>query len=303
MTAGPGAARYVAWGIAFGICGVLAFSLRPILIKLAYAQHPVSPTTLLFVRMLIALPFFAAVAWWVRAAEPKLSARDWRIIAALGLVGYYAASFLDFIGLQWVGAGLGRLILFLYPTLVLLLSFFFFHRRPAGSEVVALLLSYCGIALVLSTHLAAVSGGEMFMLGAACIFGGALAYAVYLVASAEVVRRVGSMRFTALSMVFATVPALLQFPLVESYGSLELPRPVWGYAVLIGTVCTVLPVFLVSEALKRIGPNHMALIGAVGPVSAALTGAIGLDEPFTWMQALGSLLVIAGVLLVSLKRS
>jgi drug/metabolite transporter (DMT)-like permease len=291
------------WGVAFAVLGVLAFSLRPILTKLAYAHHPVSPTTLLFIRMAVALPFFAAVAWWLRGAEPKLSARDWMAIGALGLIGYYASSFLDFIGLQWVGAGLGRLILFLYPTLVLLLSFLFFQRRPSGSEIVALALSYSGIALVLSSQLRAASGGEMFVLGAGLIFAGALGYAVYLVAGAEMVKRVGSMRFTAWSMVFASVPALLQFPLLEPLSALDLPRPVWSYAILIGTVCTVLPVFFVAEALRRIGPNQMALIGAVGPVSAALLGAVGLGEPFTWVEALGSLLVIGGVLLVSLKRS
>ena len=300
--AGTVAARYRACGIALGILGVLGFSLRPILIKLSYSHHPISPTTVLFVRMAVALPFFAVVAWWLRAAEPRLGLRDWVAIGALGVVGYYAASFLDVIGLQWVGAGLARLILFLYPTLVLLLSFIFLHRRPSGSELFALALSYAGIALVLSSQLAAPAGGERFMLGVACIFGGALGYAIYLVASAEVVHRIGSMRFTALSMVCASVPALLQFPLTEPLSALELPRPVWIYLTLVGTVCTVLPVFLVAEALRRIGASHMALIGAVGPLSAALMAAVGLDEPFTALQALGAALVIGGVLLVSLRR-
>jgi drug/metabolite transporter (DMT)-like permease len=291
------------WGIAFGVVGVLAFSLRPILIKLAYNHHPVSPTTVLFVRMAVALPFFAAVAWCLRGAEPRLAPRDWATISGLGLIGYYAASFSDIIGLQWVGAGLARLILFLYPTLVLLLSFLFFRRRPSGSEIVALALSYAGIALVLSGQLAAPASGERFLVGAAFIFGGALGYAIYLVAGTDVVRRVGSMRFTALSMVIASVPALLQFPLVEPFSALDLPRPVWTCLILVGTVCTMLPVFLVTEALRRIGANQMALIGAVGPVSAALIAAVGLDEPFTWVQGLGSMLVIGSVLLATLRRN
>jgi drug/metabolite transporter (DMT)-like permease len=294
-------ASYRAWGILFALVGILAFSFRPILIKLSYAAHPVSPITLLFLRMALSLPFFLAIAWWLRKAEPRLSARDWAAVAGLGFLGYYAASFLDFIGLQWVGAGVGRLILYLFPTLVVLLSFFFLKKTPGIRQVLALVLSYAGIALVLSNQIAAEN--RLFALGAALVFASALCYAVYLVAGSQMVRRVGSMRFTAYSTVVATVPAVLQFVLLEPMSALDLPAQVWGYAVVLATVSTVLPLFLQAEALNRIGANHFALLGAVGPVSVAVTSALGLDEPFTWVQALGGLLVILGVLLVSLKRS
>jgi len=297
------ATSYRTWGIAFGVIGVLAFSLRPILIKLSYGAHPVSPTTLLFLRMTLSLPFFAAVGWWLRGRQPAISNRDWGAIAALGLVGYYAASFLDFIGLQYVGAGVGRLILFLYPTLVLLLSFLFLGRRPGGRELAALVMSYAGIALVVSNQIGAGEQGRLFVLGVLLVFASALCYAVYLVAGSEMVKRVGSMRFTAYSMMVSTVPAVLQFFVLEPWSALTLPAPVWGYAVVLATVSTVFPLFLQAEALKRIGATHFALIGAVGPVSVALTSALGLDEPFTWIQAVGAGLVILGVLLVSLRRS
>ena len=290
-----------AWGIAFAFVGVLAFSFRPILIKLSYAAHPVSPVTLLFLRMTLSLPFFLVIGWWLRNQEPRLTKRDWAAIAGLGFLGYYAASFLDFVGLQWVGAGVGRLILYLFPTLVVLLSFFFLHKKPAWREIAALVLSYAGIALVLSNQLGAES--RLFAFGAALVFASALCYAAYLVAGSQVVKRVGSMRFTAYSTVVATVPAVLQFAVMESPGALDLPPAVWGYAIVLATVVTVLPLFLQAEALHRIGANHFALIGAVGPVSVAITSALGLDEPFTWSQALGGALVIFGVLLVSLKRS
>lgn len=290
-----------AWGIVFAFVGVLAFSFRPILIKLSYAAHPVSPVTLLFLRMALSLPFFLVIGWWLRNQEPRLTKRDWAAIAGLGFLGYYAASFLDFIGLQWVGAGVGRLILYLFPTLVLLLSFLFLHKKPTWREIAALVLSYAGIALVLSNQLGIES--RLFALGAALVFASALCYAAYLVAGSQVVKRVGPMRFTAYSTVVATVPAVLQFAVMESPGALELPPAVWGYAIVLATVVTVLPLFLQAEALHRIGANHFALIGAVGPVSVAVTSALGLDEPFTWIQALGGALVIFGVLLVSLKRS
>jgi drug/metabolite transporter (DMT)-like permease len=285
----------------FALVGILAFSFRPILIKHSYAAHPVSPVTLLFLRMTLSLPFFLAIGWWLRAQEPRLTRRDWLAIVGLGFLGYYAASFLDFVGLQWVGAGVGRLILYLFPTLVVVLSFLFLKKTPAVREVVALVLSYAGIVLVVSNQI----GGEnrLFALGAALVFASALCYAVYLVAGSQVVKRVGSMRFTAYSTVVATVPAVLQFMFMESMASLELPGAVWGYAIVLATVSTVLPLFLQAEALSRIGANHFALIGAVGPVSVAVTSALGLDEPFTWAQAAGGALVIFGVLLVSLKRS
>jgi drug/metabolite transporter (DMT)-like permease len=293
-------ASYRTWGILFALVGVLAFSFRPILIKLSYGAHPVSPLTLLFLRMALSLPFFLAIAWWLRNQQPRLTPRDWAAVAGLGFLGYYAASFLDFIGLQWIGAGVGRLILYLFPTLVLLLSFLFLKKAPTWRELVALMVSYAGIVLVVSNQI----GGDnrLFALGAAFVFASALCYAGYLVAGSQVVKRVGSMRFTAYSTVVATVPAVLQFALLEPLAALDLPAAVWGYAIVLATVSTVLPLFLQAEALNRIGANHFALVGAIGPVSVAVTSALGLDEPFTWVQALGGALVIFGVLLVSLKK-
>ena len=296
-------ASYRAWGIAFAVAGTLAFSLRPILIKLSYAAAPVSPVTLLFLRMTLSLPFFLAVAWWLRSQEPRLSARDWAAVAGLGFIGYYGASFLDFIGLQYVGAGVGRLILFLYPTLVLIISFFFLHKRPTRRQLGALFLTYAGMALVVSNQVHGGAEGKLFVFGAALVFASALLYAVYLVAGGELIKRVGSMRFTAYSMVVATAPAIVQFFLLEPMSSLQLPAAIWIYAIVLATFSTVLPLFLQAEALKRIGATEFGLIGALGPVSVAVTSALGLDEPFTWVQAVGGALVIVGVLLVSLKRN
>jgi drug/metabolite transporter (DMT)-like permease len=296
-------ASYRAWGIGFAVAGTLAFSLRPILIKLSYAATPVSPVTLLFLRMVLSLPFFVAVGWWLRKAEPRLTPRDWAAVAGLGLLGYYGASFLDFIGLQYVGAGVGRLILFLYPTLVLLISLFFLHKKPTRRQLGALFLTYAGMALVVSTQVHGGAQGRLFAFGAALVFASALLYAVYLVAGGELIKRVGSMRFTAYSMMVATAPAIIQFFILEPASALHLPPIVWLYVIVLATFSTVLPLFLQAEALRRIGATEFGLIGALGPVSVAITSAIGLDEPFTGVQALGAALVIVGVLLVSLKRS
>jgi drug/metabolite transporter (DMT)-like permease len=289
--------------VALAIVGTLVFSFRPILVKLVYVTYPVSPVTLLFLRMTISLPFFLAVAWWLRRSEPRLTARDWAAVATLGFIGYYAASFLDFIGLQYVGAGIGRLILYLYPTLVLLISFLFLHRRPTRRQLGALVITYAGVALILSSQAHGGTEGRLFMLGALFVFASSLFYATYLVAGGEMVKRIGSMRFTAYSMAVATLPAVVQFFALEPLSALELPSKVWLYVILLATFTTVLPLFIQAEALKRVGATEFALIGALGPVSVAITSALGLDEPFTAVQAIGGALIIFGVLLVSLKRS
>jgi len=296
-------ASYRRWGVALAVAGTLVFSFRPILVKLVYVTFPVSPVTLLFLRMSISLPFFLIVAWWLRGDEPRLSALDWGKVAALGFIGYYAASFLDFIGLQYVGAGVGRLILYLYPTLVLLISFLFLHRRPTRRQLAALFITYAGVALILSSQAHGGAEGKLFMLGALFVFASSLFYATYLVAGGELVKRIGSMRFTAYSMAVATLPAVVQFFAIEPLSALDLPSKVWLYAILLATFTTVLPLFIQAEALRRIGAPEFALIGALGPVSVATTSALGLDERFTAVQAIGGALVIFGVLLVSVKRS
>ena len=298
------AATYRRWGVALAIVGTLVFSFRPILVKLVYVTYPpVSAVTLLFLRMTISLPFFLVVAWWLRGDEPRLTRLDWMKVAALGFIGYYAASFLDFIGLKYVGAGIGRLILYLYPTLVLLISFLFLHRRPTRRQLAALVITYAGVALILSSQAHGGAEGRLFLLGALFVFASSLFYATYLVAGGELVKRIGSMRFTAYSMAVATLPAVVQFFAIEPMSALELPDKVWLYAILLATFTTVLPLFIQAEALKRIGAAEFALIGALGPVSVAVTSALGLDERFTLMQAVGGALVILGVLLVSVKRN
>jgi drug/metabolite transporter (DMT)-like permease len=300
---------YRFWGIAFALAGTIAFAFRPVLIKLAYgitaADHPVSATTLLFLRMTLSLPFFLAMAWWINRDQGAVpvAARDWLGIVGLGLLGYYLASLLDFLGLQYVSAGIGRLIMFLYPTLVIVLSAIFLRKNPSRKELAALAITYAGIALVLSGRLGIAPEHRAFLFGALLIFSSAMCYAVYLVTGSQLVKRVGSGRFTAYTMIVSTVPAVIQFALLESPAALQLPAQIWWIALLLATACTALPVLLVAEALKRIGANHFALIGALGPVTTVLADFFLLDGALGAAQVLGGALVIAGVLLVSIKRS
>jgi drug/metabolite transporter (DMT)-like permease len=294
--------NYRFWGIVFALAGTISFAFRPILIKLGYASHPVSATTLLFLRMTLSLPFFLAMAWWLRGAAP-IARRDWLGIVWLGFLGYYFASLLDFLGLQYVPAGLGRLIMFLYPTLVVILSAVFLSKSPTRREIAALAVTYAGVALVLSDRLGVAPEHRQFLFGALLIFSSAMCYAVYLVTGSQIVKRVGSARFTAYTMIVSTAPAVLQFLLLEPWSALELPAQLWWYVSLLVTVCTVLPVFLVAEALKRIGANQFALIGALGPVTTVIADFALMDGGMSALQVVGGALVISGVLLVTVRNS
>ena len=287
-------------GIALAVFAIIAFSLRPILIKLSYS-YVVDPVTLLALRMVFSLPFFLLAALWSRrdGAREPISRRDGFTIAGLGFFGYYLASFLDFLALQYISAGLGRLLLFTYPTMVVLLSLFFLGKRIKGREIVALLLTYAGLALVLSR---AMSGQNTHLpLGAALAFGSAALYAIYLVAGSQVIQRVGALRFTAYATIVASVCCIVQFFILRPMSALHMPAQVYGLAIVMALVSTVFPVFMTAEALRRIGANHVAMIGALGPVSTIAMGYFGLEETLTALQIFGALLVLAGVMVVSLK--
>ncbi len=286
-------------GLAFAIVAVLCFSLRPIFIKLAYAWAE-DPVTLLALRMAFAAPFFVGAALVTRhssRANP-LSRRDAFQVVVLGLLSYYAASYLDFVALQYISAGLGRLLLFLYPTFVVILSAAVMARPMSRRELLALVLTYAGLALVLARGLGL---NPDILLGAGLAIASAVCYAIYLVAGAEVVRRVGSLRFSAYAMIMATAACLLQFVVLRPMSALDLPSAVFGYAAAMAVFSTVAPVFLTAEALRRIGANTVAIVGALGPVSTILLGWIGLEEVMTPLQLGGVGLVLAGVLAVSLR--
>lgn len=294
------AAGHFAIGLVLAIAGVICFSIRPIFIKLAYA-YVVDPVTLLALRMIFSLPFFIVAALWLRHGQTQrpLARRTLLSVAALGILSYYGASFLDFLGLQYISAGLGRLLQFTYPTIVVILSALLLSKRITTRDLVALALTYAGLMLVFAHTLG--SENRDFWLGAGLVFASSTCYAIYLVAGSEVIARVGSMRFTAYAMSSASAACILQFLLLRPFSALELPAPVYLYAIGMATVSTVIPVFMTSEALRRIGANRVAIIGALGPVTAIALGYLGLDEIMTPLQIAGAVLVMVGVVVISLK--
>ena len=285
-------------GVALVVLGALGFSGKAVLIKLAYA-YPVDAATLLALRMLFSLPFFLAVGLWsqYRGSQLPLSRRDHVAVVALGLLGYYLASYLDFLGLQFVSAGLERLILFLYPTLVVVISALWLHRPIAPRERYALLLSYGGIALA-CFHDSATTQNE-FYFGAALIFGSAFAFALYLIGSGQLVVRLGASRFTAYAMTVSVVAVLTQFFLTHAPQALQQPMPVYWLSLAMAILSTVLPAFLMSAGIRRIGSSRAALIATIGPISTILLAHVFLGESVSAMQMLGTVLVCAGTVMVS----
>jgi drug/metabolite transporter (DMT)-like permease len=296
-------ARSFTAGLLLAAVGSVLFSGKAIVVKLAY-RHGVDAETLIALRMLFALPFFAFALWWTSRGAAPLAPRDHLRIAIIGLLGYYAASYLDFLGLQYITAALERLILYLNPTIVLLMSALFLGRRILRLDWIALLLSYAGIVLVFwhDVRLLDAAGGQV-ALGSLLVFGSALCYAGYLVLSGELVARVGAIRLTAYAMCAATAGVLLQFALVRPLGNLAASEPVLWLSAFNGFFCTVLPVFATMLAVARIGAGNAALTAMVGPVSTIALGYLFLGEAITGWQLAGTALVLAGVFVLSMKKS
>jgi drug/metabolite transporter (DMT)-like permease len=292
--------QQAALGITFAAFAAIGFSAKAILVKLAYASS-VDAVTLLAVRMVFALPFFLAAALWSRGdrGAAPMERRDWLAVLALGLVGYYLSSLLDFTGLEYISAGLERLILFLYPTVVVILSAAILRQRIGRSSLLALVLSYAGIGLVF-LHDVGTNGGDV-TLGAALVFASTLSYSIYLVGAGHAIARLGATRFTAYAMVVASSATLLQFALTHPVSALMLPARVYWLGMGMALFSTVLPVFLLSAGIRRLGAGHTSLIGSIGPVATILMAHVFLGEAVSAAQMAGSSLVLAGVLIISLK--
>jgi drug/metabolite transporter (DMT)-like permease len=255
--------------------------------------------TLLSLRMVFALPVFVWVGFHSSRSAPPLSRRDWLMLTALGLLGYYGASILDFIGLRYITAGLERLILFTYPTLTIAIGVLFMGKTASRREIGALALSYAGIGLAFVHDLQVAGETTTVLIGAAFVFGSALSYAFYQAGSEPAIRRLGAARFTALAMLVSTLATVLHFLIAQPITALTQPLPVYFYGAAMALFSTVLPVFMNSAAIRRIGSAKSVLIGTLGPILTIFFGWWLLDEPLSLAQLIGAGLVLAGVLLVS----
>lgn len=290
-------------GFITALIGALLFSTKAILVKLAFAHTPVDALTLLTMRMVFSLPFYLLVALWAgsREGNKKLSKRQWLLTISLGLIGYYLSSLFDFLGLQYISAGLERLILFLYPTFSVLINAYFFKEQLKRNQVVALLLTYAGIGLAYVGELQFDHATTNFYWGSFLVFLCAVTYASYISGSGRVIPKVGASRFTAYAMLASTAGVFLHFTLAGSFTALQHGVTLWGYGLALALMATVVPSFLIAHALKKIGASNVAIISSIGPVSTIVQAHYFLGEKIFTEQVLGTALVLAGVLLLGKK--
>jgi drug/metabolite transporter (DMT)-like permease len=286
-------------GIALAAAGSVLFSAKAVVIKLAY-RHGVDPVTLLALRMLFAAPFFAVALAWSSNGRPPLSGRDHARIVLLGVVGYYGASYFDFLGLQHISAGLERLILYLYPTIVVVISVLFLGKRFTRQHGLALALAYAGI-LAVFWHDASAGGGRV-LLGSLLVFGSAVTYALYLVLGGELVHRIGAIRLTSYAILVSAAAVLVQFALQNPPDAFVQPVAVYRLSAINGFFCTVLPAFATMLAIERIGAGRTATVAMLGPVATLLLAWLFLGEAVTAWALAGTALVLAGVLVLSRSR-
>ena len=290
----------LAAGLALAMLGSVLFSGKAIVVKLAY-RYGVDAATLIALRMLFALPVFILVCLYASKGAPPLGNADRLRILATGLIGYYGASYLDFLGLQYISAGLERLILYLNPTIVLVLSAVVLRYRIQRHEALAFLLAYGGIAFALWHDLRI--DGEDVLLGSALVLGSAICYAIYLIGSGQLVRRTGALRLTSLAMLAATTGVAMQWLFSDVRAIVAQPPEVYWLSLFNALVCTVLPVFATMFAVERIGAGRTSVAAMVGPISTIFLAWIFLDESLSVWQAIGTVLVLAGIRMLSKSRA
>lgn len=293
--------RNVMMGVSFSVLAAIGFSAKAILVKLAYLDS-VDVLTLLALRMIFSIPFFLLVVIWGEFMHrgAALHRHDWLAVLGLGLIGYYLSSLLDFSGLQYISAGLERLILFLYPTMVVVLSSLLFGKPVRKTVLMALVLSYAGIALVAMHDVILSQSG--IALGVGLVFASTLTYSIYLVGAGQVIARIGALRFTAYAMTVACLAVLFQFVMTHPMADLRQSDRVYALSIAMAIFSTVLPVFLLSAGIRMIGSGHASMVGSIGPVSTIFMAYVFLGETISPVQVAGSMLVLIGVLIIGLKH-
>ena len=289
-------------GVIIVLIGVICFSSKAVFIKLSY-EHNVDSTTLLFLRLAFALPVYITIliAQYKKNGPVKTSL----ILKSggIGLIGYYVASWLDFKGLSYISASMERLILFAYPTFVVLISAIVLKNKITLPQILALILAYIGLAVIILYRDAETSTNTNFTLGASLIVLSALTYAAYLVGSGEIMKQLGAGRFTAIAMLFSCCGVVIHQFVFNTQDLLNFDREVYVYALWMAGIATVIPSFLISYGIKLIGASNASIIGAAGPVSTIVLAYIFLGESINIIQIVGTILVMLGVVIISTQKN
>lgn len=291
------------FGFLIAVVGALLFSTKAIIVKKAFVDVKADAVTLLTLRMIFSLPFYLVAAFVISTnkSNRKMTGREWLIVVVLGTSGYYLSSLLDFLGLQYISAGLERLILFLYPTFVVLINAYLFKEKIKGKVVWALILSYLGIAIAYFGELQIDTGNPNFFWGSILIFLCSITFAIYIAGSGYIIPKIGASKFTAYALLCSTAGVFIHFILRGNYVPLQKSADLWWYGILLALVATVIPTFLLSSATKKIGASNVAIISSIGPVSTILQAHFILGESIFFEQIIGTAMILAGILLLSVK--
>ncbi len=291
------------FAILIGIMGVLFFSSKAVMVKLAY-QYEVDAVSLLLLRMIFALPFYIVISLLQKPVmDRNLIGKDYLYLAGFGFIGYYLASYFDFLGLTYIKAGLERLILFVYPTLVFLISYIFLKKPITRNQVIAILITYLGVAIVFSSELNR-GQSEHVVLGATLVFMSALTYAGYLVGSGWLIPKFGATRFTSYAMIISCFCVIAHYGLTTDLSAIfTLPSEVYWIGLLMAVMATVIPSYLISFSIKTLGAGNFSIMGSLGPVSTVVLAYFFLDETLSLIQIIGGVVVIAGVMIGERKKA
>ncbi|QWX85370.1 DMT family transporter [Cellulophaga sp. HaHaR_3_176] len=287
-------------GFVFAIIGIILFSAKAVMVKLAY-NFQIDYLTLLLFRMVFSLPFYIAIAFWKKpVAIQSRKTKDWVWLFFFGFIGYYLASLFDFMGLQYIKAGLERIILFVYPTIVVLISYLFLKKVITKNQIIAILITYVGVLVTFWDELAVQSddvviGGFLILLSAA-------AYASYLVGSGWLIPKFGVLKFTSYAMMVSTFCVVVHYILQGDFNLFDYPSEVYVLGLSMAVFSTLIPSFLVSAAIERLGASTFSIFGSLGPISTILLAFFFLNESVSVIQLVGMCVVILGVSFVSKKR-
>lgn len=290
-------------GFLIAFIGAVLFSTKAIIVKKAFADIHVDALTLLMIRMLFSLPFYLITAVYIfrRSSNIRMTGKEWMITIALGLFGYYLSSLFDFIGLQYISAGLERLILFLYPSFAVLINAIIFKQKITRNQQWALLLSYAGIGIAYFGELKIDTSNPNFFLGSFLIFLCSITYSIYIVGSGRMVPKIGAGKFTTYALLSSTAGVFAHYAIRGQYDALEQSTHLWWYGILLAVVATVIPTFMLSASMNKIGSNNVAIISSIGPVSTILQAHYILGEKIFPEQIIGTVMVLIGVLLLAVK--
>ena len=295
---------YFIAGMIICLLGAVCFSTKAIIVKLAYRDTAVDSITLLALRMLFSLPFFVVSAIYSsnKNENVRFTGRQWIAVAVIGCLGYYVSSLLDFLGLQYVSAGIERLVLFVYPTLVLFISALIFKTKIKVLQWVAVVITYIGLFVAFWGEVSFQENSDDFVKGTLLIFVCAVTYALYIVGSGRLIPSLGAAKFNSYAMSFASVAVLIHFIVTSENSLFGQSRTIYVYSFLMAVLSTVIPSYLVTEGIKRIGSGNAAIVGSIGPISTILQAYFFLQEPIHAFQLVGTGLILAGVFIIGYRK-